>query len=445
MPAEYFNNNRGSHVSGGEFSAPADSNAKFFSDGKGLKITGGIFGISRTDTGQSTASRSSSLAQDGSDGDSHPVRQGTGKGKTKARQDDSLYPSGRDRKGSDASILAGPHQVTNDPESYDTIQPMQGPPASHASSALRTNTAPSSNKGDGGYNHHSHAKAHAAVSSAPRTNTAPASSKRNDSTTQSGGFKHPPPPPPLPPKPEEYRQERSQTGGSMGHIPDATHGGSNTYPRPPYPSPLTTPPRGGPFFNSPPESPEVLRQGYRFSPVEQAFPQTPQHQSYNPELAYPSPGSPGYGSHPPPPPPEGLGQMGYPQGTFPPHAPSTPTRNPRSRHPQPPAVDMMQWSQSDSQIPSSHTPIPQPMNRAVTMPTPYHSSYGPPMVATPPGGQHHRPTYDGSQYDAYRAYPHHSGHPQPLNYTSAQDNHYGGPPAPSQDQAPSFPVATHHP
>jgi hypothetical protein len=85
--ANYFSNNEGNEISGGEFIASADdSKVKYFSDCKNMKITGGRYGtLGRTDATQSSggtssnATHSSTFSQDGSDGDSHPSRQSTGK------------------------------------------------------------------------------------------------------------------------------------------------------------------------------------------------------------------------------------------------------------------------------------------------------------------------------------------------------------------------------
>jgi hypothetical protein len=84
----YFSlNNERYRSSGGTFIASAgDSKVKYFSDSKNMKITGGRYGtLGRTDTTQSSggtssnATHSSTFSQDGSDGDSHPSRQSTGK------------------------------------------------------------------------------------------------------------------------------------------------------------------------------------------------------------------------------------------------------------------------------------------------------------------------------------------------------------------------------
>ena len=75
----------------GEFIASVgDSEVKYFSDSKNMKITGGRYGTLGTDTTQTSIAtstnptRSSNLSQDGSDGDSHLTRQATEK--TEAHQ-----------------------------------------------------------------------------------------------------------------------------------------------------------------------------------------------------------------------------------------------------------------------------------------------------------------------------------------------------------------------
>ena len=89
MTAEFFSKTQGSEISGGEFIATPGHSTKYFSDSRNLKITGGRYStFDRTDTTQTSITtsptRSSTLSQDKSDGDSHPVRQA--KGKTKADQ-----------------------------------------------------------------------------------------------------------------------------------------------------------------------------------------------------------------------------------------------------------------------------------------------------------------------------------------------------------------------
>jgi len=229
----------------------------------------------------------------------------------------------------------------------DSVQTTQNPPASPtvSSSAVSTNTAPSSKKGKGRSNQHgahgmrsdtggssskfqtsltSQTNAH---SSASRTNTAPPSRKRHDYSTQHTHSA----PPPLPPKPEEFRPENFHTGPPpTGGNPNLNHGES--YPRttpPPikkgtgqtgYPSPGPSPPRDQRFYQSPPGSPEVLNQWYPPSQGSTPFPQTPHHQTLSfragaPQTEYPSPGPspPGHDEQYYPP-PGGTGHMkaGYP-------------------------------------------------------------------------------------------------------------------------------------
>ena len=165
----------------------------------------------------------------------------------------------------------------------DTIQATTtSPPVSHTvgSSALRSDTTPSSNKGKGSSS--SHHRAHGVRSdmggsSSSRTKTAPPSSKRRDNSTK-------------------YL----------------------------YPSPESSSPPSRIFYQSPPGSPEVLSQGYQSSLGLPPFPKTlPSHrqgfpfQADAPQMAYPSPANSeqSYSG-----PYHGTGQRGYMQDGYPPQS-----------------------------------------------------------------------------------------------------------------------------
>jgi hypothetical protein len=82
--AEFFSKNDGHKVSGGDsIATPGDPNVKYFSDTKNMKITGGRYGtFDRTETQSfgetsSSATHSSTLSQDGSNRYSHPSRLST--------------------------------------------------------------------------------------------------------------------------------------------------------------------------------------------------------------------------------------------------------------------------------------------------------------------------------------------------------------------------------
>jgi len=87
MPeVDFFSKGDGYEVSGGDFIAtPGDSNVKYFSDCKNVRITGGRYGtMDRTETQSSgetssNATHSSTFSQDRSDRHSHSSRQRTGK------------------------------------------------------------------------------------------------------------------------------------------------------------------------------------------------------------------------------------------------------------------------------------------------------------------------------------------------------------------------------